>query len=35
MATVANVGTYVFGYAAGAGANREDLLDLITNIDPS
>ena len=34
MAAPANVGTYFFGFAAGAGANREDLLDVITNIDP-
>src|SRR6185503_12106948 len=26
--------TYGFGVAAGVGANREDLLDLISNIDP-
>lgn len=29
-----NAGIYGFGFAAGAGANREDLLDLITNVDP-
>lgn len=29
-----NAGVYGFGFAAGAGANREDLLDLITNVDP-
>lgn len=29
-----NNGVYKFGYLAGAGANREDLLDLITNVDP-
>lgn len=29
-----NFGTYGFGFAAGTGANREDLLDLITNVDP-
>lgn len=34
MAAPGNFGVYGFGFAAGAGANREDLLDLITNIDP-
>lgn len=29
-----NFGVYGFGFLAGAGANREDLLDLITNVDP-
>jgi len=29
-----NAGVYKFGFLAGAGANREDLLDLITNVDP-
>jgi hypothetical protein len=29
-----NFGVYKFGFLAGAGANREDLLDLITNVDP-
>lgn len=29
-----NFGVYKFGFLAGAGANQEDLLDLITNIDP-
>lgn len=29
-----NNGVYKYGLAAGAGANREDLLDQITNIDP-
>lgn len=31
---VFNTVTYRFGFLAGAGANREDLLDLITNVDP-
>jgi hypothetical protein len=34
MAAPANVGTYFYGFAAGDRANREDLLDLITNVDP-
>lgn len=34
MAAIGNAGTYKFGFLAGAGANREDLLDLITNVDP-
>jgi len=34
MATIGNVGVYKWGFAAGAGANREDLLDQITNVDP-
>lgn len=34
MAAPGNFGTYGFGFAAGTGANREDLLDLITNVDP-
>ena len=34
MAAPANQGTYFYGFAAGTGANREDLLDVITNIDP-
>lgn len=34
MAVPGNFGVYGFGFAAGAGANREDLLDLITNVDP-
>jgi len=29
-----NFGVYKFGFLAGSGANREDLLDLITNVDP-
>lgn len=29
-----NYGVYKFGFLAGAGANREDLLDMITNVDP-
>jgi hypothetical protein len=29
-----NFGVYKFGFLAGAGANQEDLLDLITNVDP-
>jgi hypothetical protein len=33
MAAPANNGTYFYGFLAGAGANREDLLDLITNVD--
>lgn len=31
---IGNAGVYKFGFLAGAGANREDLLDLITNVDP-
>jgi hypothetical protein len=34
MAAPGNFGTYGFGFLAGTGANREDLLDLITNVDP-
>lgn len=34
MAAPGDIGVYGFGFAAGAGANREDLLDLITNVDP-
>ena len=34
MAAPGAIGTYGFGFAAGTGANREDLLDLITNVDP-
>jgi hypothetical protein len=34
MAVPGNFGVYGFGFLAGAGANREDLLDLITNVDP-
>lgn len=34
MAAPANAGTYFYGFAAGDRANREDLLDLITNVDP-
>jgi hypothetical protein len=33
-ATIANTGTYFYGFAAGDRVNREDLLDLITNLDP-
>lgn len=29
-----NTGTYFYGFAAGDRVNREDLLDLITNLDP-
>ena len=31
---IGNAGVYKFGFLAGTGANREDLLDLITNVDP-
>ena len=31
---IGNAGVYKFGFLAGAGANREDLLDMITNVDP-
>ncbi len=31
---IGNAGIYKFGLAAGAGVNREDLLDQITNVDP-
>jgi hypothetical protein len=34
MAAPGNVGTYFYGFLAGDRANREDLLDLITNVDP-
>lgn len=34
MATIGNAGVYKFGFLAGAAANREDLLDMITNVDP-
>lgn len=34
MAAPGDIGTYGFGLGTGTGANREDLLDLITNIDP-
>ncbi len=34
MTAPGNFGVYGFGFLAGAGANREDLLDLITNVDP-
>jgi len=34
MATIGDVGTYFYGFAAGDRVNREDLLDLITNLDP-
>ena len=34
LAVPGNFGVYGFGFLAGAGANREDLLDLITNVDP-
>lgn len=34
MTVPGNFGVYKFGFLAGAGANREDLLDLITNVDP-
>ena len=34
MAAPGNFGVYKFGFLAGSGANREDLLDLITNVDP-
>lgn len=31
---IGNVGSYKYGFVVGAGANREDLLDQITNVDP-
>ena len=31
---IGNAGVYKWGLAAGAGVNREDLLDQITNVDP-
>jgi hypothetical protein len=31
---IGNAGVYKFGFATGAGVNREDLLDQITNVDP-
>lgn len=34
MAAPGDFGVYKFGLAAGAGANREDLLEQITNVDP-
>lgn len=34
ISPIGNAGVYKFGFLAGAGANREDLLDLITNVDP-
>lgn len=34
MSAPGDIGTYGFGLGTGTGANREDLLDLITNIDP-
>jgi len=34
MAAPGNVGTYFYGFAAGALFNREDLLEVITNVDP-
>lgn len=29
-----DAGTYFYGFNAGDRVNREDLLDLITNLDP-
>lgn len=34
MAAPGDIGAYGYGIAAGVGANREDLLDLISNISP-
>ena len=34
MAAIGDVGVYKFGMQPGVGANREDLLDQIINIDP-
>lgn len=34
MAAPGDFGAYGYGIAAGVGANREDLLDLISNISP-
>lgn len=34
MAAPGDIGAYGYGIAAGVGANREDLLDLIANISP-
>lgn len=34
MALTQDIGTYGFGFLPGTKANREDLLDLITNVDP-
>lgn len=31
---IGNAGSYKWGFVAGAGVNREDLLDQITNVDP-
>lgn len=33
--SIGNVGTYSQGFYAGQGANREDLVDFIANVDPS
>jgi hypothetical protein len=32
---IGNAGVYKFGLVTGAGVNREDLLDQITNVDPT
>lgn len=34
MALTQDIGTYGFGVGKGTGSTREDLLDLITNLDP-
>ena len=34
MAAPGDIGVYGYGITPGTLANREDLLDLITNVDP-